>query len=357
MRRIQFEIHTAAPLSAGEQIFISGDRPELGAWQPDGLPLTRMEDDCWCATLDLPAGAPVEFKITRGSWDAEEALADGRIPTNHVIGSQGDEVIRHRVYSWKDSAPPNAPRITGNYRVHESFHSCYLRFDRKVIVWLPPHYELRPDQRYPVLYMQDGQQVFDPVTSTWQQDWEVDENCERLITDGRLRELIVVAVYSTEDRCVEYNPSLAGREYARFLLDELKPFIDREYRTEAGRSAAIAGSSLGGTMAFYLAWIRPDIFFGAACLSPAFRFGDDHHCLDLVREGGLLPDLKLYLHCGGGDATERELMAGVREMAALLQERGCDAARLMLREDPAGKHCESAWARWTPEWLAFLFGR
>ncbi|MFH0880657.1 MAG: alpha/beta hydrolase-fold protein [Lentisphaerota bacterium] len=356
-RRIMFEIFTTSPLPVGEQVFITGSSENLGRWRPDGFPLTRMDDNMWSGVSHAGLDETVEFKITRGSWDSEETLPDGRVPSNHMV-FPGQAGFSHRVYNWKDSVLAPAPEITGNYRIHEGFHSNMLRYDRRVIVWLPPFYEQNKDRHYPVLYMQDGQQVFDPRTSTWNVDWGVDECCQMLILNGQMQDIIVVAVYSTEDRFLEYNPSMAGPEYGRFLLEELKPFIDREYRTLPGRGhTAIAGASMGATIAFHIAWTRPDKFFGAACLSPAFRFNDDQACLDLARNLSSLPDLKTFLYCGEGDPTEKELMKGARDMNGLLQSKGMNEEHLLFKEDAGGEHNEMTWSKYTPDLLKFLFGR
>ncbi len=358
-RQITFEVTTSTPLPVGEQVFIAGDTDALGNWAADGFPLTRVEDTVWSGSLLFPASQRVEYKITRGAWNAEEALEDGSVPGNQAIEPGPDRLVQHRVARWKDTGAGPHPQITGNYRLHEGFHSQHLRFDRSVIVWLPPSYGDNRRRRYPVLYMHDGQQVFDPQTATWRQDWQVDEWCTKLIAEDALQEFIVVAAYSTEDRFVEYNPSLAGPEYARFMIEELKPFIDREYRTKPDRdSTAVAGSSMGATISFYLAWTHPDVYFGAACLSPAFRFKDDTYSLDMVRRPGRAPDVRLYLYSGLGDSTEQELAETMYEMVGLLQARGFKPGRnLRVVEDPLAQHNEAAWAAHTDDWLQFLFGK
>ncbi|MBU1694209.1 MAG: hypothetical protein KJ726_10660 [Verrucomicrobia bacterium] len=358
-RLVKFEISTTTPLPAGDQLFICGSQEGLGLWKPDGLPLTRMSDDLWTGMAVCSAGEPLEFKITRGTWETEEVEGDGTVPSNRRLEPGGTFTVQHTVVRWKDSGPGPAPKIAGDFRIHPGFHSAYLRFDRTVIVWLPPSYEKQPGRRYPVCYLQDGQQVFDPQTSTGNQDWEVDEWCALLMAAGEMREIIAVAVYSTKDRELNYNPALTGASYARFLIEELKPWVDREYRTEPGAaSTAVAGASLGGTLAFYLAWTRPDVFSAAICLSPAFRLREDCYCLDLVRKTAGAPDLRLFLYCGLGDPTEQELAEGVAEMATLLKQRGFEPGRhLAVVEDREGRHAEDAWARHTGEWLRFLYGQ
>jgi len=358
-RFVKFEISTTTPLPVGEQVFVCGSHEELGLWKPDGLPLTRVSDDLWAGSALCAPSEPLEFKITRGSWETEETEADGVVPANQRLEpGAADGVVLHTVARWKDRFAGPAPKIAGDFRIHEGMHSAHLRFDRTVIVWLPPSYATHPERRYPVCYLQDGQQVFDPQTSTWGQDWEVDEWCTLLMAAGEMREIIAVGIYSTEDRDLEYNPSLAGKSYARFLVEELKPWVDREYRTDPGAaSTSIAGASLGGTLAFWLAWTRPDVFSAAACLSPAFCLRGDCGGLDLVRTATATPDLRLFLYCGQGDPTERELAEGLAEMAILLKQRGFEPGRnLAVVEDREGRHQEAAWARHTGEWLRFLYG-
>ena len=201
-----------------------------------------------------------------------------------------------------------------------------------------------------------GQQVFDPGTSTHGQDWEVDEWCARLIAGDRMEEIIVVAAYCTPARYREYHPGVEGDRYARFLVEELKPMIDRTYRTLPGRdTTAVAGASMGGKISFYLAWARPEVFFGAACLSSAFAY-DPATELDAVRATAVAPDIKLYLYCGGGDPLEKKLLPGTREMASLLEERGFrTGGNLRVAIDEAAVHNEAAWKTVTGDWLAFLF--
>lgn len=254
--------------------------------------------------------------------------------------------------------PRDRSGIVGDYDVHEGVSSAHLRCARTMIVWLPPSYRSDPDRRYPVVYMHDGQQLFDPATSTWNQDWEVDEWCTALIAEQRLPELIVVGLYSTEDRYEEYSTSGGGPAYTRFVVEEVKPFIDRSYRTLPDRAhTAVAGSSMGGGLSFYMAWTRPDIFFGAACLSPAFSHKQEPVNFDLVRNTAPLPDIRLYLYCGEADALERTLIQDLRDMKQLLAERGWTEGRtLRIVEDPAAAHNEAAWAKHTGDWLLFLFG-
>lgn len=177
---------------------------------------------------------------------------------------------------------PSAGRLV----LHEAFGSAHVRA-RNVSVWLPPGYEAS-NTRYPVLYMHDGQNLFDASTAPFG-EWGVDEHLERLVATGQVRAPIVVGVWNTDLRLREYVPAdlikalpddmradvqaVYGGEplsdrYIRFLADELKPFIDRTYRTLPGAAdTSIAGSSMGGLISMYAVMKRPDVFSAAACLS------------------------------------------------------------------------------------------
>ncbi len=358
MIRMLVVVQTAVALGVGEQVFLTGAGDGLGRWRADAVPLTRVDDNRWEVVLSLPGADPLEFKVTRGTWDSEEVDADGRVPGNRMLKPEDQGRLEIPVAGWKDRVgAKKVPRITGDYRMYPQLHSRFLEHDRDVIVWLPPGYEARSAQRFPVLYMHDGRQVFDPGTSTWGKDWQVDELAQDMILNGELEPFIVVAADCTEARRDEYSPMRKGENYLRFLIEELKPKVDAEWRTDPERSY-IAGSSMGGLISFYAAWKRPDVYAGAACLSPAFveRYG--HECFGMVEaDRGKLPDLKLFLSCGGAEGLEAELLNGTLKMADLLRNVGFPEKKMTVRIESWAEHNEEAWARMTPHWLRFLFGR
>ena len=159
--------------------------------------------------------------------------------------------------------------LTGDIRRHESFHSDFLEHDRNVLVYLPPDYDEKSAARYPVLYLHDGQNVFDRATSIGE-EWQVDETAEALIRAGRIEPVIVVGIYNTgRHRIDEYTPTLRedigggghADDYGRMLVMELKPFIDRTYKTLPGsENTAMGGSSLGGLLTMHLGLRYPTVF-------------------------------------------------------------------------------------------------
>ena len=184
--------------------------------------------------------------------------------------------------------------LTGNICRHPNFESRILRNRRDVLVYLPRQYR-RTRDRYPVLYLQDGQNVFDAATAFGGVEWGVDETAQRLIRDKLLAPLIIVAVANTgEQRVHEYAPTRGRldkrkrskgmlRQYGKFLIEELKPFIDRKYRTRPdAESTGLGGSSLGGLATLALGLWFPNVFTRLMVMSPSIWWDD---CA-MFRNGG-----------------------------------------------------------------------
>ncbi len=227
---------------------------------------------------------------------------------------------------------------------------------RDVIVWLPPGYEKNKKERYPVLYMQDGQNIIDPATSSFGYDWQVDEVADSLIKAGKIKKIIIVGIYSTMKRGLEYGGSLSDA-YMKFIVNKLKPIIDKKYRTNPDRqNTFVAGSSLGGIISFMILWNYPKIFSAADCESPAFHIGE-YNCLPEVINTKEKKPVKIYIGIGG-IGLEEKLQPGVDEMLTLLKEKGYKEGNdLEYFKDPTSEHNEQGWAKrvWRP--LEYLFGK
>lgn len=308
------------------------------------------------ARFDFSAGTPIEFKLTLGSWNREALDAQGRVPSNSCLVVQRDTTVFIRVPAW-EKTPLYLGKVTADVRYHKNFHSTKLGHDRDLIIWLPPDYEKTKSQRYPVLYAHDGQNLFDPRTAFAGVDWAVDETADSLIRAGKMQPVIIVGVANTADRVSEYT-SARGRDYAAFLIDEVKPFIDKNYRTRPDRDhTAVMGSSLGGLISFYLAWERPEVFGMAACLSGSWNW-DNAAAFQLVESAAAsIPNIKLYLD-HGSEGDEGRLAWMHRTLRDILLGRGFVLGKNLAYNFGVGDdHHESAWARrvWRP--LLFFFGK
>lgn len=247
--------------------------------------------------------------------------------------------------------------IVGSVHYHRGLIGEGLTYERDLIVWLPPSYHRRMRKRYPVLYLHDGQNMFDPKTSFLGYDWQADETADALIRKGAIGEMIMVAITNTPDRLSEYSDTELGGAYIRFLIATVKPLIDAMYRTKPGRRhTAVMGSSMGGLISLLLVWRHPEVFSQAGCLSTALARDEDRPLFDEIKSySGPKKGIRVYLDVGG---RETALIPGYRAMAALLKRKGYQKGKdLGMFFDRRGAHNERAWARrlWRP--LTFMFGK
>jgi len=232
--------------------------------------------------------------------------------------------------------------------------------DRRVWVYLPPGYH-GAARRYPVLYMHDGQNLFDAAAS-YSGAWGVGKSIDALNRAKKTKGAIVVGVDNGgEERWNEYSPwcdidgkgRCDGAKYASFLVETLKPLIDKKFRTQPGREdTGVAGSSLGGTISFYIALQYPEVFSRAGLFSPTFWFARAK-ALSLVKKAGLKKDTRIYMDVGTKEGWhEEEYLADARAMSGLFAKKGVEQ-RFVI--DEGGIHNESAWARRFPAAFLWLF--
>jgi predicted alpha/beta superfamily hydrolase len=192
-------------------------------------------------------------------------------------------------------------------------------------------------------------------------DWAVDESLDRLISEGAIEPMIAVALTSTDNRTAEYSPGLAGEAYLRFLVEQVRPMIDAEYRTLPGpEHTIVGGSSMGGLVSCMFAWRYPEVFGAALCFSPAFRIEGRADWLPFFTKGGPAPpDSRrpfLYLD-NGGIGLEERLQPGIDDMLAYLEGEGWARGEdFVFVLDPEARHFESAWAKRFPEALLSALG-
>lgn len=253
--------------------------------------------------------------------------------------------------------------LTGEFRHHTGLQSTFLQHARDVIVYLPPGYDTDDWRRYPVLYLHDGQNLFDSATAFGGQEWGVDETAERLITSGKIEPLIIVGIYNTgADRIDEYTPTVDLRQkrggkadlYGRFIVEELKPFIDHRYRTMVGPEyTGLGGSSLGGLVSFYLGLKYPYVFSKLMVMSPSVWW-DQGMILRYAHSLRAKPSTRIWLDIG---SREGKFTPGyVRNLRDILVSQGWRlSADLKFQEVRGGQHNERAWAKRVEPALRFLF--
>jgi predicted alpha/beta superfamily hydrolase len=236
-------------------------------------------------------------------------------------------------------------------------------------VYLPPGYERERSRRYPVLYLHDGQNVFDAASMGM--EWQVDETAEALIQAGRIEPLIVVAVANTDARRDEYTPtsvewkrpdgsiSKGGGKanlYGRFLIEELKPFIDRTYRTRRDAAGtALGGASLGGLVSLWLALEHPQVFGNALAVSTAVEW-DDNVILKKIAALPRMVPVRIWVDAGSLEGER--FVSGARRLRDALAQKGWKPGTdLEYVEQEGGQHDEISWASRVEGMLSFLYGR
>jgi len=250
-------------------------------------------------------------------------------------------------------------------RMHENFGSAHLNSPRNVLVYVPPGYVEDAERHYPVLYMHDGQNLVRPDDAFGGVAWAVDETAQGLIQAGEVDPLIIVGIYNTPARVDEYThvKATGGRmkghggradQYGRMIIEELKPFIDSEYRTKPEREfTGLGGSSLGGLVSLYLGLKHPDVFSRLAVMSPSAWWANNQIIRDAARIGERLP-LRIWLDIGKKEGTR--VKHQVRALKEILLANGWQiGADFAYFEIPEARHEESAWAARFGEVLKFLY--
>jgi enterochelin esterase-like enzyme len=248
-------------------------------------------------------------------------------------------------------------------RKHEKFPSLILKNERDLIVYLPPGYHDQPERRFPVLYLHDGQNLFDGSTSFIPgNDWRVGQTADHLISSLAVEPLIIVGIYNTgKHRIQEYTPTRApklgggrARRYAQFLIEELKPFIDFEYRTKGdGPHTGLGGSSLGGLVSLFIGLRFPQVFSRIAALSPSVWWHQRvmHRFAATAR---VRPLPRIWLDIGTCEGPN--ILRDVENFRDVLIKKGWQLDQDLHYERVEGaEHNEAAWASRVDRVLQFLF--
>jgi predicted alpha/beta superfamily hydrolase len=261
----------------------------------------------------------------------------------------------------------SVPVARGNLWLHE-LRSRIFRNTRLVRVWLPPDYDGWGATRYPVLYLNDGQNLFEPETAFAGVHWQVGETVTRLIGENKIPPLIIVGIDNTgKNRVREYIPYKSrdprllepqGERYPEFLRSEVMPLIEDRYSVLRGpENTGLGGSSLGGLITLYTQLAAPRIFGRLLVESPSL-FVANRKILKEARNFRTWPE-RMFVGMGtqeiGTAEKDAKIVEDVRELATILREAGLDEKRLRVRIDQGATHTESAWARRFPEAMEFLY--
>ncbi len=340
--------------SSDSSLYVAGS---FNGWNPQdkNFRLQRDLNGKYFIEAKLVAGN-YEFKITRGSWNKVECKKNGADIANRVFKLSSDTTIKLIIEQWADRFVKKPKVSTASRNVHiidTAFLIPQLQRTRRIWIYLPPDYA-GSQKKYPVLYMQDGQNVFDDSTS-YAGEWGVDETLDSISSHSK--EIIVVAIdHGGAKRINEYCPydmekygKGEGDLYLDFLVNTLKPFIDKKYHTlKDKQNTFIAGSSMGGLISMYAVLKYPKVFGGAGVFSPAFWIGPK--IFDDIKSNGKQANSKIYFYCGGqeNETMETDMEKAFEEM------REISGSRMISNIRPDGKHTESVWREEFPLFYLWL---
>lgn len=344
---------------SGASIYAAGTFNAWNSGDPTAI-LSPLGNGQYSITITPPVGE-VKFKFTRGSWATVEGNANGGYLPDRVYNYNGQPTtLELTILTWEDLGGGGGGTATPNvFVMDDDFYMPQLNRYRRIWVYLPPDYQTTA-KKYPVLYMHDGQNLFDVATS-FSGEWEVDESLNKLHSEGDYGCIVVGIDNGGAERLNEYSPWVniqynaggQGDEYVDFIVNTLKPHIDSTYRTLSGRqTTGIMGSSMGGLISMYAFSERQDIFSKAGIFSPAFWFAGDNpanHTASHPKQG----DARVYFLAGGDEPDYVE--SDMQEVADAMTTAGFSASEKYFYVPNDGAHNEAFWRREFPDAYEWLF--
>jgi alpha-glucosidase len=340
-------------------LYIAGN---FNGWQPNATPFTKNDENQYIVVIPFSKNK-IEYKITRGSWKTVETNAKGGRINNRVIEPK-EKIIKIKVENWEDFFISLTKKMgispTANANVSllkDSFYIPQLNRYRRIHLYLPSDYNFS-GITYPVIYMQDGQNVFDEATANFG-EWQIDETLLRLEKERNFKAIVIAIDNGQDKRMAEYNPWMhkkygggEGDEYVDFIVQTLKPFIDKKYRTQPeAANTAIIGSSMGGLISMYAITKYPNIFGKAGVFSPSFWISKNAY--RQVKQKANPQQQKIYMIVG---LEELPIMTkSFKKMNRILKRKGFDNQNLKAIAIEDGKHQEWFWAREFENAVSWLF--
>lgn len=357
--QVTIEINSAFSLTPlTDTLFLTGD---FNNWNEHDqtYAFSRTGINTFELTFTPSIGA-LNYKITRGTWASVESNANGTYLSNRALNYSGTALSESiSILGWEDIGGQNQSSASDNtYLLDLNFNMPTLSRNRRIWVYLPPDYETS-SKLYPVVYMQDAQNLFDQAYAPFG-EWEVDESMNDLFYNQADFGAIIVGIdHGDIDRINEYSPWInpgygggQGDEYMNFLVQDLVPYVDANFRTIANPNArALIGSSMGGLISQYGVIEHPNTFRKGGIMSPAFWFSSDLYTH--VHTQGIHPMMKFYFVSGTTESSS--MVPLMNQMRDSLLSLGLPSNRIEFQTHADGQHSEWFWSREYPAVYTWLF--
>lgn len=341
------------------KIYLAGN---INSWNPGdtNYALQALENKTYSITIP-ERSSTLEFKFTRGSWPTAEGNAIGSFLPNRVLNFTGSpQTIEVSIASWEDLSG-SAPTSTAAKNVsilNTSFYIPQLNRYRRIWLYLPPDYETS-GKKYPVLYLHDGQNLFDNNTS-FSGEWGIDETLNNLFEKGDYGTIVVGIDNGGTDRINEYTPWVntkygggQGSVYMQFLVETLKPYIDNHYRTLTDpKHTVLGGSSLGGLISIYGVCTYPNVFGKVLNFSPAYWINENDLNSYIQNQNINLSEHKIYTVAGKNESAT--IVNEINSIQSKLLAKNLPENQSLIKIDADGSHTEAYWKREFPaayQWL------
>lgn len=363
---LELKIRFESAGHAGEPVYLIGS---LNHWQQEGILVGHIPEgqkELQVLLKDVPEGL-LEFRLSREGWSAIACLSDGAIAAPFTFDINENTALELTVAAWRDDFPFS----TATEQVHwlsDAFFFPELNVYRKVWIYLPKSYTDAVTKRYPVLYMHDGQHLFDEATAVGRKgpvEWQVDK-----VINAAAEEAIVVAIAhggEERDRLHDYvvqpvagMPEPAGREYLADIINTLKPYVDAHYRTLSDRKyTAMAGSSLGGLLSLYAGLMHPDTFACLGIFSPSLWLDNKQVDTFIERKPVIEQKHQQNYYLYGGSLENRK----IKDRAPVAMDKDIEhigdrlsgrlQAQVAININPLGKHGALYWQQAFPHFYAW----
>lgn len=357
-RHIEINVHTE--MDDDRPVYLVGD---FNDWvqRDERYRMTKVSKGRYVFAMDISqADLPLEYTYLKGGWDDEELDTYGNRVAKRSITAL-DQMIVDRVIRWRRNGKACDPLLLPEqFIIEDDFEIPQLKKRRRIWALLPHDYQVHPEKHYPVLYLQDAQNLFDDHAPFG--NWAIDEKMA-ILTEQGYGDFIVVAIeHGGKDRIKEFSPfetqkfgAGQGKLYTRFLIETLKPYVDRKFRTKAGGlSTAIGGSSMGGLISVFTGMMYPEIFSKWMIFSPSLWVSSK-----IFTEANNFINsspISVYLYGGKNESQSMERDLNLFVDVLTKKSRNQDLIRYKLSLHPTALHSEQYWGQEFPKavrWLLF----